>query len=290
MVLAAQGELDIDRPVADLLPAPFSSAAPRFTSRMLMTHTAGLAAWRPYFQMLSQISPEERKTAVRQILLREPETYRPGTETVYSDVGFMFLDWLLEEIAGRPVSAVLPDIYSRLGVSGLFFPTRQGVRGHYAAGQLCPWRCRLLKGEVDDENAHSLGGVSGHAGLFGTAAGVHRALSSLWRCHAGRYEGAPFTATTVRTFLTPPADSGRALGFDVPAGGAAACGNGFKGPVIGHLGFTGVSFWLELATGVHVVMLTNRTHPYRFARGIRDARPAIHDVVMAAVADVPSPP
>ena len=87
MVLAAQGELDIDRPVADLLPAPFSSAAPRFTSRMLMTHTAGLAAWRPYFQMLSQISPEERKTAVRALLCSVLFGPKWSWEATYSPLG-----------------------------------------------------------------------------------------------------------------------------------------------------------------------------------------------------------
>ena len=289
MHLVDKGVLDLEVPVADVMPGCFSPGAPRFTSRMLLTHTAGLAAWRPYFRFLSKATPTARWQLLWEMLLREPLVYQPGTMTLYSDVGFMMLARALEALSGESLPDVLEKrIYPKMEARTLFyrFPEGAGDR-RYAAGQLCPWRRRLLVGVVDDENAFSMGGADGHAGLFGTAPAVHRVVTSLWRCFGGDSHHPAFSPETVRAFLTPPESGDRALGFDVPSGAEPACGHFFKTPTIGHLGFTGVSFWLELATGIHIVLLTNRTHPYRFTEGIKAFRPAIHDAVMSAIKNAP---
>ncbi|MFH1980874.1 MAG: serine hydrolase domain-containing protein [Pseudomonadota bacterium] len=285
MHLAARGVLELDRPVADTLSEYFPAAAPRYTPRMLLSHTAGLAAWRPFFQTLARVPLSARRSLLLEMLSREPAISPPGSTTLYSDVGFLILAWLLEVLSGRPLAETLEkNIYPEMGGEGLFFPAISGSSGHhYAAGQLCPWRARLLTGVVDDENAFILGGAAGHAGLFGTALAVHRVVAALWQCFSGDIALSAFSPETVRAFLSPPAGGGRALGFDVPSGDQPSCGAYFSTPTIGHLGFTGVSFWLELTTGVHIVLLTNRTHPYRFAEGIKNFRPAIFDALMAAV-------
>jgi CubicO group peptidase (beta-lactamase class C family) len=164
---------------------------------------------------------------------------------------------------------------------GIYFSGRTHAEDTaIAAGQLCPWRHKLLKGAVDDENAYCLGGVAGHAGLFGTAMAVHKVIAALWAVFTGSAANDLFSTDTARLFMTPPPDGRRPLGFDIPTGEKPACGRLFTGPTIGHLGFTGVSFWLDLSTGCHVVLLTNRTHPFRFTAGIKTHRPIIHDTVM----------
>lgn len=289
MHLVDKGVLDLEAPVADVMRIHFSPGAPRFTTRMLLAHTAGLAAWKPYFYFLSKTPLTARRQLLWETLSRESTIYPPGTVTLYSDVGFMMLAWLLEALSGDTVADVLEKhIYPKMGKAALFYQTAAGGRERsYAAGQLCPWRRRLLVGVVDDENAFSLGGAAGHAGLFGTALAVHSVVSALWRCYDGGDDASIFSPETARAFLTPPETGARALGFDVPSGAQPGSGYLFQTPTVGHLGYTGTSFWMELATGIHIVLLTNRTHPYRFKEGIKAFRPTIHDAVMTAIKNAP---
>jgi CubicO group peptidase (beta-lactamase class C family) len=141
----------------------------------------------------------------------------------------------------------------------------------------------LLRGEVDDENAFILGGVAGHAGLFGTAVEVHRVLGALAAAYTGNSAGKGFSPETVRCFLEPGTPGERALGFDRPAVTGASCGRLFDTAAVGHLGFTGTSFWMDPASGRHVVLLSNRGHPFRYAQGIQDFRPVLHDAVRIAL-------
>jgi CubicO group peptidase (beta-lactamase class C family) len=279
------GALDLDRPVSDTLGESSSGGSLHFTPRMLLAHTSGLPAWQPYFQMLRKVPMSERQSVLKEILLQETLVYPPGAETRYSDVGFLQLAFLMEDLSGEFIPALLENtIYPEIGGEGLYFQRLQDFREKkYAAGQLCPWRRRLLRGIVDDETAFSLGDAAGHAGLFGSAAAVHRVISALWRAYVGASRFESFSQETVRSFLTPPSDGTRALGFDVPSGEQPACGRFFQGPTVGHLGFTGVSFWLELDTGIHIVFLTNRTHPFRFRQGITRHRPLIHDAIMGVL-------
>jgi CubicO group peptidase (beta-lactamase class C family) len=149
-----------------------------------------------------------------------------------------------------------------------------------AATERCPWRQRLVKGEVHDENAFCLGGEAGHAGLFGTAEAVETLLGALLAAWHGRQGRGAFSPEIVRRFLAPPADGGRALGFDVPTPGASSSGRWFSPFTVGHLGFTGTSFWMDLERQIIVVLLTNRVHPSRANERIRGFRPLLHDAVM----------
>ncbi|MDR3568615.1 MAG: serine hydrolase [Syntrophobacteraceae bacterium] len=176
-----------------------------------------------------------------------------------------------------------------------------GAPGAVAATQFCPWRKRLLCGEVDDENAWALDGVAGHAGLFGTARGVFDLLSFLWKLYEGPDARTPspsagpaalppfITAEAVRLFWRPSelARAGSStwrLGFDTPSPkGYTSAGRFFSQKAVGHLGFTGVSFWLDLEKRVLIIFLTNRVHPTRKNDEIRNFRPLLHDIVMKAL-------
>ncbi len=144
---------------------------------------------------------------------------------------------------------------------------------------------RPISGQVHDENAWAAGGVAGHAGLFGAAGEVFALVAALYRAYQGE-TGLPFTPATVRLFLSPAGPGHRALGFDLPGPGASTCSAGryFSPLSVGHLGFTGTSFWLDLKLGQMVVLLTNRVHLGRDDTSkIQAFRPRFHEAASRAL-------
>jgi CubicO group peptidase (beta-lactamase class C family) len=145
----------------------------------------------------------------------------------------------------------------------------------------CPWRRRILCGEVHDDNAYAMGGIAGHAGLFANAADVNALVGHLRACWRGEEEFVP--QELVRLFWTRDQtveDSTWALGWDTPSVTGSSAGSRIGPVAIGHLGFTGTSLWVDLARDAHVIFLTNRVHPHRDNERIRDVRPRVHDAVM----------
>jgi CubicO group peptidase (beta-lactamase class C family) len=156
-------------------------------------------------------------------------------------------------------------------------------RARTAPTERDPWRQRLLVGEVHDENAAALGGVAGHAGLFGTAPAVGAFARHLLQVLDGRT--GVFAEASLRRFVSRRAGvaaSSRALGWDTMLP-TSSCGTRMSPAAFGHTGFTGTSLWLDPATGVYVVLLTNRVHPARDNDAIQRVRPALHDAVMSEV-------
>jgi CubicO group peptidase (beta-lactamase class C family) len=269
-------------------PVPPDKAAIRL--EQLLAHTSGFPAHRPFYRVLRRMPLPKRKTALRRWLLRLPLQSRPGVETRYSDLGFMVLAWVLEAVSGDPLDRWSAErIYGPLGL-GLHFPGIHPTSPAppipstlYAATERCGWRKRILRGEVHDDNAWTVGGVDGHAGLFGTAADVYRLVAGL--CRACRMGGPDnfWPSGLLRRLLTPVRPGLRAMGFDVPTGDPPACGRGVSRETAGHLGFTGTSFWMDLEADRIVVLLTNRVHPSRWNTRIRDFRPPLHDAVRAVL-------
>jgi CubicO group peptidase (beta-lactamase class C family) len=286
MLLCQRGRLGLDQRLRTVLGAVSHSDKSDITIAQLLSHTSGLPAYRPYFHQLATLPPSERRPRLRQLLVREPLLHPPGERVVYSDLDFMFLEWVVETLARRRLDGFLAqEVYRPLKVAPLFFIGRQRPvpEGAYAATEQCPWRGRLLEAEVHDENAHVLGGVAGHAGLFGTAAAVQELLAELLAAYHGQPSARLFQSVVVRRFWQPLPGGGKALGFDLPAPEYPSCGRFFPADSIGHLGFTGTSFWVHLERRATVVLLTNRVHPTRDNIAIRQFRPAIHDAVMEAI-------
>ena len=153
-------------------------------------------------------------------------------------------------------------------------------RGRIAPTEHDPWRGRLLIGEVHDENAAALGGIAGHAGLFGTAAAVGAYARHLLQVLDGR-TGA-VRRGTLEEFVSRRSDvagSSRALGWDTMLP-TSSCGSKMSARAFGHTGFTGTSLWVDPEKNVYVVLLTNRVHPSRENEAIKEIRPAVHDAVM----------
>jgi len=142
-----------------------------------------------------------------------------------------------------------------------------------------------LEGEVHDDNAYTLGGVAGHAGLFGTAKDVYGLLQELLNAYLGESNTGVFDEHLVRSFFQRHSHVGSwALGFDTPTRPDSSSGRYFSDQSVGHLGFTGTSFWMDLEKGVVVILLTNRIHPTRKNEKIKAFRPKLHDAVMSAIA------
>ncbi|MEE8415220.1 MAG: serine hydrolase, partial [Desulfobacterales bacterium] len=150
----------------------------------------------------------------------------------------------------------------------------------FAATEFCQWRNFLLNGVVHDENAYVLGGIAGHAGLFGTAGGVNILLSELLSSFNGCPSMPMFEKDRVYRFFQTDKNSDRALGFDTPSVSGASCGNYFSKRSVGHLGFTGTSFWIDLDRSIIVILLTNRIHPWRENIKIKSFRPRLHDAII----------
>ena len=284
MSLVQQGEMGLDDTCVKICPELKNSDKAAITVRQLLNHSSGLPAWRPFFMNLKNQGPSSSRRELMRLLMREPLEHSPGQGTSYSDLGYMLLHLLVERLTEQPLNLYVEEhIYLPLGISHLSFnclsqPVANSER--YAATQLCPWRNRLMIGQVDDDNAWAAGGVAGHAGLFGTADGVGRLLSALVRADQDDDGSGVFDPAQVRLFFNSRPGERWALGFDTPAEHGSSAGRFFPNDSVGHLGFTGTSFWVHRRRRIVVVLLTNRVHPFRFQSGIKDFRPRLHDAVM----------
>lgn len=286
MQLVSQHKLRLEQNLGSVLPLLYNSEKSRITVKQLLCHTSGLCDYRPYYESLDKLPQERRKDALREFLVSEPLIYPPGAKVLYSDLGFMLLNWVVEQVSGKRLDQFVDaKIYARLGIENLFFVNLDSAPRNvqFAATERCPWRDTLINGVVHDENAYAVGGIEGHAGLFGTAADVYRLLFVLLTDFYGQSERILFEKKLMQTFLMRDGSSGRPLGFDAPSSTGSSCGRYFSEKSVGHLGFTGTSFWMDLDRGVVVILLTNRVHPSRDNVKIKAFRPQLHDVVMTLI-------
>jgi CubicO group peptidase (beta-lactamase class C family) len=302
MVLANRGQLNFAASLGEVLPAPWLPPDKRpLTLSSLLTHRAGLPAWRPFYQEVLAAPAPARPTLLERLAAATPLEYPPDTATLYSDLGFMLLKAVVEGLSGETLDKFCrEEIYRPLGLKTLGFiplpkpaqtiPKTENRKPKtenrlYAATEPGLIPGRPPAGAVHDENAWAAGGVAGHAGLFGPGCEVFRLVASLWQAYGGDKTG-PLTPAAVKLFLTVPTGADRACGFDTPGPDPAlrAAGRFFSPRSVGHLGFTGTSFWLDLETGQMVVLLTNRVHLGRDDKTrIQAFRPRFHEAVSQAL-------
>jgi CubicO group peptidase (beta-lactamase class C family) len=285
MILIQQKRVGLEQTLGVLMPV-FRDAKSSIRVKHLLYHNSGLADYRPFYREIEHLEFGERKKALRRLLAQEPLIHPVGTRTVYSDVGFMILEWLIEHISGKRLDRFVSEsIYGPLGLENLFFVdlSADPPRREFAATERCSWRNKLLDGEVHDENAYVVGGIQGHAGLFGNAADLHRLLTDLLSAFHGHHSEAHFRPDLVRHFFTRLPDTDKALGFDCPSAENSSAGKYFSVNSVGHLGFTGTSFWMDPGRSIIVILLTNRIHPTRENDAIKAFRPKLHDAVMESL-------
>jgi CubicO group peptidase (beta-lactamase class C family) len=283
MALLQDRRLSLETRLGELLPGWGETDKAAVTLRHLLSHQSGFPAWQPYFESLRALAPSVRPGALLAMLRDEPLLADPGAQPLYSDLDFMILKAVVEKVAGCRLDDWLQRaVYDPLGAVDLLFVDLERGRPdrEFAATENCPWRGRILEGEVHDDNAFVLGGVAGHAGLFGTAGAVADLLTLVWQGLMGEPVPRPLDHALLEEFVTRQGHADWALGFDTPSASRSSSGRFFPRRSIGHLGFTGTSFWMDLERGLAVVLLTNRVHPSRSNQRIRDFRPALHDSVM----------
>jgi CubicO group peptidase (beta-lactamase class C family) len=276
MLQVERGVLAVDDRVSGHIAAWRGEDRADVTLRDLLSHCSGLPAWRPFFREL------KGRAAYEAAITAQPLEYTPRTRSVYSDLDFMLLGFIVD---GRlPFAERFALTLAQMGiVEEMQFTPPSLWRARIAPTELDPWRGRLLVGEVHDENAAALGGIAGHAGLFGTAAAVGAYARHLLQILDGR-SGA-FRRATLEEFVTKRSDvpdSSRALGWDTMLP-TSSCGTKMSSRAFGHTGFTGTSLWIDPEKNVYVVLLTNRVHPTRENDAIKQVRPAVHDAVMGAL-------
>lgn len=294
LCLVQDGGLTLEDPLAAHLPELHGRPLGEATVAQLLGHASGLPAWKPFYEEIAARdrtapgflgSPAARDLVLARIA-EEPLASAPGRQAVYSDLGFILLGILVERVAAVPLDRWLGErVYGPLKAAPLGFVRSDGGGTLRLAGcsvaqtEDDPWRGRVLCGEVHDENAYAIGGVAGHAGLFGTAAAV-LALSGCWlNAVLGRESLLqPELARRFVTRQTPVPGSSWGLGWDTPSAPSSS-GSRFSSRSFGHLGFTGTSLWVDAERELEVVLLSNRVHPTRRNDGIREFRPLIHDLV-----------
>lgn len=287
LALHEEGRLTLDDSLPHLLGHDVPADKKYITLRQLLSHSSGLAAHRPYYLELKDTGASTRAAAMRRMILAEPLAAPPGAKAIYSDLGFMLLGWIVAERSGMGLDRFVREkIYRPLSLAeDLFFrpldqPWPAGKTA--AACEECPWRGKVLVGEVSDDNTHVLGGVAGQAGLFGDLASVLSLAAHLLDCWQDRATHPAFANAHLKTFLRKDErvpGSGWALGFDTPSPQGSSAGKHFHPASVGHLGFSGTSFWIDPGRDLVVVLLTNRIHPSRENGKIKEFRPLFHDMV-----------
>jgi CubicO group peptidase (beta-lactamase class C family) len=267
-----RSRLALDDRVATLLPAWHGGDRAEVTVRDLLDHSSGLPAHLPIYR------DHAGRDAIEHAIAATALEYAPRTRSIYSDLGFMLLGFILEDIA--PLPAQFDAMRLQMGgIQELQFHPPAIWLSRLAPTSVDPWRGRLLVGEVEDENAAALGGAAGHAGLFGTAGAVGEYARHVLQVLDGRV-GA-FQAATLRAFTARQdvPGSSRALGWDTMLP-TSSCGTRLSRQSFGHTGYTGTSLWIDPDRALYVVLLTNRVHPARGNDAIAAVRRELHDAVI----------
>ena len=286
MNLVAENKLDVDQSLGSVLSRFNKTEKQHIKIRHLLSHSSGLPDYRPYYKELAKLPMGSRRDALMDLIIGEPLIYQTGEKELYSDIGFMILRHVVEHLSGKELGTFVEQtVYQALAPDagrGLFFnPTDGRMRtGRYAATEFCRWRNMVLEGVVHDENAYVMRGVDGHAGLFGTAECIFKLLSKLLHAYHGLSSDHVFNKDLLKVFFNRQGNTEKTLGFDTPSLHHASCGDFFSPKSVGHLGFTGTSFWMDLERSIIVILLTNRIHPSRDNNKIKAFRPEIHNTIM----------
>ena len=264
--LVEQGRVDLDAPVAQYVPESAANGKEAIPVRMLLTHTSGLPAFLPLWSTYP--TPAERLNAA--LTARLMTGAIPGNQYVYSDLGLIALATVLERVTGQPLDRLVAErVTGPLGMTDTGYNPDPALRHRIAATEDETYAGRgMVWGEVHDENAWSLGGVAGHAGLFSTAGDL--AVLCQMLLNGGEYGGVRILREdTVRTMLVNYnahlenryGESDRGLGFELHK-------HWYMGPLsspvtFGHTGFTGTSIVVDPLSHSFVILLSNRVHPDR---------------------------
>jgi CubicO group peptidase (beta-lactamase class C family) len=291
MIAVDSGLIDLDAPIQRYVPQFSGLHKEKVTVRHLLAHASGLPAWRPLFR--------ETTSRAEAFALADttPLDTLPATRYVYSDLGAIVLTQAVETVFDQRIDSLLDRlVFERLGMTSTRYVPPAEWLERIAPTENDPWRGRILRGEVHDENAARMDGISGHAGLFSTAPDLLRfgewLMSGMPACRhrmrqgCGRHQPGKLlelqdivVETFVRRQHMPACCSSRALGWDTPSQGSSA-GSLLDSTSTGHTGFTGTSIWIDPTRELVIVLLTNRVHPTRENNRLGPVRRGVADRVV----------
>jgi CubicO group peptidase (beta-lactamase class C family) len=290
MRLVNDNRINLDQPLSDLIDTNSLRDKKVLTLRAILSHCAGFKDWVPFYPDLMKYRADIRKKVLRKKIIELPLQYAQGSETLYSDLGFMILEWVVEAVSHETLrDFVHKKFYGPMGLKRTFLSTGDLTfnMDEYAATEDCSWRNRIIQGEVHDENAYAAGGYSGHAGLFGTAKEIF-VIADILRKHYTGETRDYFSPDVVREFFKRQEmvrGSTWALGWDTPSSENSSAGKYISPHSVGHLGFSGTSLWMDLDRNILVIFLSNRIHPIRNNLKIKAFRPVLHDLIFTEMTD-----
>lgn len=278
MRLFDQEILKLDIPVRSYLPQFSGGMKDSVTVRHLLTHSAGILWWDSLWQRA------KTKDEVLNYIYNLPLEYTPGDSMIYSDLGIIMMGEIIETITGKNLDELSRELFFEpLGMNNTLFNPPRDLLQRIAPTEIGGSMNRgLIHGDVHDENAFFLGGVSAHAGLFSTAEDMSIFAQMLINggiYHHKRY----FSKKTVLNWTVRqniPEGTVRALGWTTPSTEGSSAGDYFSTGSFGHTGFTGTSIWIDPNRRIAIILLTNRVHPTRERGGIYEVRRKFHNAVM----------
>ena len=289
------GELTPDSAVANYLPEFDRTDKQAITVRQLLTHTSGLPAWRPLY-----ILAEGERDRVPGVIGALDLEYKPGTQVIYSDLGFISLGLLLERYTGKTVYELAGiEIFDRLKLLNTFFNPEismqtgiaacetgnayeRATAGEMGTPEYRKWRENLIWGEVHDGNAYFLGGVAGHAGLFSTADETARMAAQFLPAQSQLLNAR--TCELFKANMTEGLEESRSIGWQLAGTPESAAGRSLPLDSYGHSGFTGTSCWIDPHHERIFILLTNRTHSRALPfANINSVRREFHRLAVAAL-------
>ncbi len=279
MVLYDEGKLDLDKYVKDYLPEFNNNEKGNVTIKNLLLHNSGLPAWVPFYKTLK--TREEVINAIMTMKLDNP----PGKEYVYSCLGMITLQQVMERITGKGLDEFLQEkVFGPLQMKSTMYRPAKEIWSRCAPTENDDYfRMKVVQGQVHDEAAYMLGGVSGNAGLFSNVDDLSVFLQMILQ--KGKYGSKQIIEpSTVEMWTTKQTEqSTRGLGWDTKSAEGSSAGSLFSMNSIGHTGFTGTSVWADKDRGLFVVLLTNRVYPTRANTKLYKFRSKIHDAVVQAI-------
>jgi len=280
MVLVDKGKLNLEWKVSEIIPDFKGNEKENVTVRHLLTHTSGLPGWEQFYLRI------KGKELIVQEICSTELIYQPGTKTIYSDLGMILMQKVLETISQKPLDLLIQEYLCRpLAMSRTFYNPEPQYLNDIVPTEISDFHKKLVRGFVHDENTFVMGGVSGHAGLFSTVEDLSRFCQMYLNGGIYRFKRI-FEPNTIKTFRARQnivKESTRAIGWDTRSEKNSMSGDYMSMNAFGHSGFTGTTIWMDPDNEVFVVLLTNRVYPTRENQKIRHVRPKVHNYVMKSM-------
>jgi serine-type D-Ala-D-Ala carboxypeptidase len=293
MRLVDEGNVDVNAPVQRYLPDWVGPGKSAVTVKHLLTHSSGLPSFKAYDQITTN------RDSIDRLMFETPLDSAPGRVMVYSDIGGYLLGKIVERVSGKTLDRfVAENVFLPVGITETMFIPPASLLPRIAPTEIDPLRGGLVRGKVHDERAYYLGGVSGHAGLFGSANDLSFFARTL--LNGGSIGDTSIVSTATLRQFTAYADStysDRALGWQKPTvagmrfhtGGAWGSSTRVSTAAFGHTGFTGTSIIIDPVNDVYIVLLSNRVNPTRANTKVGGVRTRLTDAVMSVLSPIPRP-